>query len=210
MALCEAPCAEAVALVQGGMCHAAIRASAGRHSAPPPHGLIALPLADCDVCVVVPSERSLDVAAGDAMDVGARVAVGPQGSAARTMLDAAKGAGGASGIHLVEVRSDAAALAAAAGGAADCAAATMPAARNAGLSGAAIRRVSVALLLRRDLVARDPAARTLQAMRRSPQFRAALTEAGYAVPRPWRRVDGQPLGRPPHQPRASTSVARPT
>jgi putative molybdopterin biosynthesis protein len=138
LGFCELAPAEAVALVRAGGCHAALFAGAPDD----PEGLLeAVRLVDVDV-----------VLAGDiAPRPGARVAVGPAGTPARQVLDAVAGA-----YELVEARSDAAAFAAVVGGAADCAAGALAAARAAGLASKPLGRASLDLVIRRDAPERDP------------------------------------------------------
>jgi molybdate-binding protein len=182
LALCEMGTTEAVALVQQGMCHAALLGSAGGDSPQVADGLVLRRLADCDVGTSIASDRSTRMVARDALHGRARVAVGPTGSAARTVLDAFIDDGGVSAVELVAVRSDAAALATVAGGYADCAVTTMPAARGAGVSADVLGRASLDLLLKEDVAERDPVMRALERMLRSPSFTMALAAAGYTVP----------------------------
>lgn len=86
---------------------------------------------------------------------------------------------GACACEIAEVRSDAAALATVAGGRANCAASTLPAARRAGLTTIRLGRAALDLVIHRPAGDGDPSVRALLDTLRSPSLAAALRTAGY-------------------------------
>jgi putative molybdopterin biosynthesis protein len=153
LAFCEMPPAEAVALVRAGGCHAAVFAG----PLDDPEGrLEAVRLAEVEV-----------VLAGDlALRPGVRVAVGPPGTPARAVLEAIVGA-----CEIVEARSDAAAFAAVAAGAADCAAGALAAARAAALDSRPVGRAPLDLVIRRGAADSDPTVHALLKTLRRDQMK---------------------------------------
>jgi len=108
----------------------------------------------------------------DAARAGVRVIAAPHG--ARLAPD----------VVAARVRSDAAAVAAVAGGHADCAIAGVPAARAAGLDSIPFARAAIDLAHVRGAETRDPAVAALRGALADASLAAALTAAGYG-----RRVD---------------------
>jgi molybdate-binding protein len=95
------------------------------------------------------------------------------------VLDDAVRKTGARRLEIVDARSDAAALATVAGGFADCAVTTVPAARHAGLTATPLGRAALDLLIHRGVAARDPLVAALLATLRSRSLARALEGAGY-------------------------------
>ncbi|MEA2383282.1 MAG: molybdopterin molybdotransferase [Solirubrobacteraceae bacterium] len=148
VAFCEMAPAAALALLRDGGCHAAA------FSGPlddPDGRLVATPLAEVDI--VLAAARDTPVRA---IRAGVRVAVGPRGTPARRVLEAATPA-----CEIVAARSDAAAFAAVAAGGADCAVGALDAARRAGMSTTPLGRAALSLVIRRDAVHSDPAVQAL-------------------------------------------------
>jgi putative molybdopterin biosynthesis protein len=177
VAFCQMAPDEAVALVRDGLCHAA--AVAGAAGSPPIDDgggrLVAVRLAECDVVLAVAADEHHPSTPNDLLRPGLRVVVGPHGTLAYPLLEAAA-------CEIAAVRSDAAAVAAVAAGHADCAAVALPAARIAGLATVPLGRSAVDLLIRRS-VARDgdPAVRAVLEVLRSSGLARALEADGYDV-----------------------------
>jgi len=181
VAFCEMAPEEAVALVRDGLCHAAaVAVSAGAPVIDDGGGrLFAVRLAECEVALAVAADERRPATPNDLLRPGERVVVGPHGTPARRVLEDAVRETGACACEIAEVRSDAAALATVAGGHADCAASTLPAARRAGLTTIPFGRAALDLVIHRGLGDGDPAVRALLDTLRSPSLAAALQTAGY-------------------------------
>jgi len=168
-AFCEMDPAEALSLVAGGRCHAAVGGPAAAADA----RLVAVTFAEHDVALAVAPGNPLRLASvADAARAGVRVIAAPHG--ARLAPD----------VVAARVRSDAAAVAAVAGGHADCAIAGVPAARAAGLDSIPFARAAIDLAHVRGAETRDPAVAALRGALADASLAAALTAAGYG-----RRVD---------------------
>jgi len=168
-AFCEMDPADALALVADGRCHAAV----GRPAAAGDARLVAVTFAEHDVALAVAAGNPLGLTSiAEASRAGARVIAAPDG--ARLAPD----------VVGARVRSDAAAVAAVAGGHADCAIAGVPAARAAGLDSIPFARAAIDLAHARGAETRDPAVAALRAALADAALAAALTAAGYD-----RRVD---------------------
>jgi hypothetical protein len=167
VAFCELATTEAAAMVREGMCHAAAVAHGTSESTAEIPPLIAVRLAECDVGLSVASFSAPPTGPQELLLSGVRVAVGPAGSPGRRVLDEQLDAIGPSLCEILETRSDAASLATLVGGYADCAIATIPAARRAGLRPARLGRSAIDLMLHRDVAKRDPAVDGLLATIRS-------------------------------------------
>jgi molybdate-binding protein len=171
---------EAVELVREGLCHAA--AVAGTVGAPPIEDagarLVGVRLAECDMYLATGDGCAAPATPDDVLRRGIRVAVGPQGTPARRVLDDAVRASGAA-CEISEMRSDAAAVAAVAQGHADCAVSARPAALRAGLTTLALGRAAFDLVIHRAPGDDDPAVRALLDGLRSPSLALALEADGY-------------------------------
>lgn len=176
---CETASEDAIGLVRDGMCHAAaVAGSAGLR--PPGNGpIFAVRLATCDVGVSVAADRDPVSARMQLLGPGLRVAVAPPGTPARRVLDDAAGTTRAGGFEIVEVRSDAAALATMAGGCADCAVTTVAAARHAGFQATPLGRAALDLVMHARVARRDPLVRALLETLRLRSLTIALEGAGY-------------------------------
>jgi putative molybdopterin biosynthesis protein len=177
IAFCQMASEEAVALVRDGLCHAA--AVAGAAGSPPIDDgggrLVAVRLAECDVVLAVAAGEPHPSTPNDLLRPGLRVVVGPHGTLARPLLEAAA-------CEIAEVRSDAAAVAAVAGGHADCAAIALPAARIAGLGTLPLGRSAVDLVIGRSPAGDgDPAVSAVLEVLRSSWLARALEADGYDV-----------------------------
>ena len=163
-AFCEMDPADALALVADGRCHAAVGGPAAAGDA----RLVAVTFAEHDIALAVAPGNPLGLASiADAARAGARVIAAPDG--ARLAPD----------VVAARVRSDAAAVAAVAGGHADCAIAGVPAARAAGLDSIPFARAAIDLAHLRGAETRDPAVAALRAALADASLAAALTAAGY-------------------------------
>jgi putative molybdopterin biosynthesis protein len=181
VAFCEMPSDDALALVGDGLCHAA--AVAGRASVPPVDagagGHRVVRLAECDVAIAVAPGARPPARPCELLDGGGRFLAGPRGTPARHVLDETLDAIGADASAITEVRSDAAAVAAVAGGHADGAVITLPAARRAGLATLPLGRAALDLVIHRDVAGRDPAVRALLDALQSAWLRSTLELDGY-------------------------------
>jgi putative molybdopterin biosynthesis protein len=168
-AFCEMGAEDALALVAEGRCHAAVAAGERRGPAVTDGARLAtIALAEQAVALVVAPGNPLGLASpADLARPGLRIVAGP--AARRLAPDVAAGA----------VRSDAAAVAAVAGGHADCAIAGVPAARAAGLDALPFARTRFDLTHLRGADARDDALEALRAALARPDLAAALAAAGY-------------------------------
>jgi hypothetical protein len=183
VAFCEMAADDAVALVRDGLCHAAAISGTMCPSADEisDQALMATRLAECEVALAFRGERPGARAPGDLLRPGARVAVGPHGTPARRVFENAERPLCTSGCEIVEMRSDAAALATVAIGYADCAASTAAAARRLGLATIPLGHACLDLVTHRAVGERDPAIRVLLDTLRSPSLAAAFRRAGYAA-----------------------------
>jgi putative molybdopterin biosynthesis protein len=182
VAFCEMAPEEAVALVRAGMCHAAaIAVSAGLPRLDDGGELVALRLAESEVVLAVGANRPCPTSPNDLLRPGTRVVVGPHATPARRVLDEVLTKAGPGAWDIIEVRSDAAALATVAAGRADCAASTLAAARRAGFTTIPLGRAALDLVIHRARSDGDPAVRALLETLRSPSLAAVLETAGYDV-----------------------------
>jgi putative molybdopterin biosynthesis protein len=170
-AFCEMDPRAALALVADGRCHAAV--GTGLAGDPAAAALATAAFAGHDVALAVAAGNPLGVNGPDDLArARARVIAAPD--AARLVP----------GVAAAQARSDAAAVAAVAGGHADVAVAGVPAARAAGLDVVPVARAAVGVAYARGTEARDPAVAALRAALADPALAAALAAAGYD-----RRVD---------------------
>jgi putative molybdopterin biosynthesis protein len=177
LAFCEVAPTDAIALVRDRMCHAAAVGRVG--SVAPSEDLLRVEVASCVVGLVF---RAGNPQARDSLTLlrrCARVAVGPPGTPAHEVLDDVVRRLDAGALEVVEVRSDAVAVATVAGGYADFAVSTLPAAAERGLTTSTLGRAALDLLIGRDLADHDPLLRALVATARSPSFEIAVERAGY-------------------------------
>jgi molybdate-binding protein len=126
--------------------------------------------------------RSLADAPADPRDLlhaDVRIAVGPPGTPARHVLDDRLNTIGSFPGEVIEVRSDAVALATVVAGYADCAVTTIPAARHGGYAAAELGQAAMDLAIRGDVAQRDSAAEAFLDTVQSASFAAALVDAGY-------------------------------
>jgi putative molybdopterin biosynthesis protein len=177
LAFCEVAPTEAIALVRHRMCHAAAVGRVG--SVAPSDDLLRVEVASCSVGLVFVAGSAHACDGLTLLRGGARVVVGPPGTPARDVLDDAVRRLNAGALDVVEVRSDAVAVATVAGGYADFAVSTLPAAAARGLATSTLGRAALDLLIARDLADRDPLLRALVAAARSPSFETAVERAGY-------------------------------
>jgi putative molybdopterin biosynthesis protein len=170
-AFCEMDRGAALALVAGGRCHAAV--GTGLLGDPAAARLATVAFAGHDVALAVAAGNPLGLTGpGDLARGRARVIAAPAA------------AGLVPGLVAAHARSDAAAVAAVAGGHADGAVAGVPAARAAGLDVLPLARAAVGLAYARGTEGRDPAVAALRAALADPALATALAAAGYD-----RRVD---------------------
>jgi putative molybdopterin biosynthesis protein len=177
LAFCEVAPAQAVPLVRDRMCHAAAVGRVG--SAAPSDDLLRVEVASCEVGLVFGAGSPRGRDPRTLLRGRARVAVGPPGTPARDVLDDAARRLDASALELVEVRSDAVALATVTAGYADFAVSTVPAAAERGLATSMLGRAALDLLIKRDLADRDLLVRALVATARSRSFEVVVERAGY-------------------------------
>jgi putative molybdopterin biosynthesis protein len=179
VAFCELPADDAAQRVRDGFCHVVAVAGSADSRLPSDSELVSVRLTECNVGVVVAADRRPLSAPAELLGSGLRVAVGPHGTPGRRVLDEAVREIGPGGLEIVEARSDAAALATVAGGRADLAVTTVPAARHAGLDVTPLGRAAIDLRIHRGVATRDPLIRALLETLRSPSLAMALERAGY-------------------------------
>ena len=167
-AFCEMDAAAALALVAEGRAHAAVREAGAREAGA---RLREVAFAEHDVALVVAAGNPLGLlSVADVARTGAHVIAAPSA------------AGLAPDVAAAHARSDAAAVAAVAGGHADCAIAGAPTARAAGLDAIPFARAATTVAHVRGAEVRDPAVAALRAALATPGLAAALAAAGYGPP----------------------------
>jgi putative molybdopterin biosynthesis protein len=179
VAFCEAAPLEAARLVRDGVCHVAAVGGRVGAVAPRDRQLRRVRLAECDVGLVLTSELLRDRDPRQVLRGRVRVASASHGTPARHVLDDVVRDVERTGVEIIEVRSDAAAVETVAAGYADCAVSTVPAAGRAGFPAHPLGRAALDLVVARGVAERDPLVRALLHTLRSLGFQAALERAGY-------------------------------
>jgi molybdate-binding protein len=142
-------------------------------------GHLVVRLAECDVTVAVAPDGRWPATPYELLDGCRRLVAGPRGTPSRQVLDEVLADTDAHACAITEVRSDAAAVAAVAGGHADCAVSALATARRAGLATLPLGRAGLDLVIHRDAADGDPAVRALLAALQSSWLRSELELDGY-------------------------------